>query len=349
MLKRLVRDLLVNPIVAPAVRMVRSPSTILLMHRFEERDGSADAISTATLRKMLGWLRRRRMPLVSLQSIIADLARGAKPAPNSVAFTVDDGYADFSEVAVPVFQEFDCPVTLFVTTGPVDRTTWFWWDRLTHAFVSSRSRSLTVSPGGEETRFSWSNSRDAAVQAQALADRLKLVSNGERLRVIEEACAALGVNTSGEPPDAYAAMRWSDVHRLASTGIVHVGPHTVTHPILSRITPDELHHEINESYRRMKEMYPSTIPVFAYPNGRESDYTPPVIQAVRAAGFSSAVTTEQQHVGRYRGRDDAFLIPRLSSPATIDAFTQMVSGLEPIKTDIYRALGSVRASIRRHP
>lgn len=338
MLKRYVRDLLVNPVLVPAVRMLRAPTTILVAHRFELEPTGADVVTRQSLRSMLAHVRRAQYTVLTLRGLVDMLNEGMAPPRNAIVFTVDDGYADFAEIAVPVFAEFDCPVTVFITTGPVDRSTWFWWDRLTCAFENTTSQSLTITIDGDEQRYAWRHRLEAQAEAQRLADRLKLLSNAERLDEVDRVSGLLGVDTSGTPPDAYAALTWEAIRSLSSTGLVDVGPHTVTHPILSRLTPEQVHFEIHESCRRLREMYPAMIPIFAYPNGKEGDYSESVIRVIRETGCIAAVTTEQEHVMRPTNPSSRFLLPRLAMPARLDAFTQVVSGVESLKSRLRRAL-----------
>jgi peptidoglycan/xylan/chitin deacetylase (PgdA/CDA1 family) len=334
MVKRYIRDLLINPVLAPAVRRWRSPATVLMLHRFGTDQSDGEVMTASALRSILTYLRRERIPVISLSSMLAELSEGRPPRKNAVVFTVDDGYADFLDVAAPVFSEFDCPATVFVTTGVVDRDTWFWWDRLTHAFVQSDWHELSLEVGGRRASFSWSNRREAQVQAQALADELKRLPNLERLDAVNEACSVLGVDTTGVPPEGSRVMTWDEIRGLAAGGAITFGPHTVTHPVLSRLSTDEMRFEIVESHRRMREMVPETIPVFAYPNGKEGDYSRSTIDVLKEADITAAVSTEPQHLASLSAPDDIYVVPRLGCPPEMDAFVQIVSGVEVLKTSL---------------
>ena len=63
------------------------------------------------------------------------LSGDGPPLNRAVAFTIDDGYVEQATVAAPVFAEFDCPVTTFVTSGFLDRALWFWWDQIEYVFA----------------------------------------------------------------------------------------------------------------------------------------------------------------------------------------------------------------------
>ena len=152
--------------------------------------------------------------------------------------------------------------------------------------------------------------------------------------------AALEVDTTGPAPAAYETITWDDIRRLAGSGLVEMGPHTVTHPILSRLDADQISWEIRESWRRLREQCPSAVPVFCYPNGTPEDYTRETMAAVRNAGLSAAVTTEPGHV-RLLGKDpdELYRLPRFSCPDDVAHLAQVVNGIEGMKLSLIRKRG----------
>lgn len=64
-------------------------------------------------------LRRGDYHVVSLEKALEGLASGTLP-PRSVALTFDDGFVDFSRVALPILREFEYPATVYVTTEYVE-------------------------------------------------------------------------------------------------------------------------------------------------------------------------------------------------------------------------------------
>ena len=343
---------ILGAITHPALDLVLRPlrhglGTILTLHRFE-RDATNESMTSVTaLRAQLAYLRAQGYYLLPLASLVDELTAGRTPPPNAIAFTVDDGYADFRDLAAPVFAEFDCPVTVFVTTGPIDRTMWFWWDRIEFAFDNAPVRRLDILIGGEPVSYAWASvaqARDAAVD---FSERLKPVSEQERLDGVDRLCAALHADTSGPAPAAYETMSWDDLRTLVATGLVDVGPHTVTHPILSRLDADQISWEIRESWRRLRAECPSAIPVFCYPNGTPADFTRETMAAVRDAGLAAAVTTEPGHVGRLGAdADERFRLPRFSCPNDVAHLAQVVTGIEHAKLSVMKKLsGRAKLSV----
>lgn len=343
MLKTTMLSTLAHPAVQPFLRPLRTGvGTILMMHRFGVQDSAMSGHSAEALRAQLAFLRRQRYALVSVSAMIEAVRMGRTPPTNAVAFTVDDGYADFGAIAAPIFAEFDCPATVFVTTGPVDSAGWFWWDRVEYAFDNTRVASVPLDVGLARVVYQCNSSEERRAAAMDLAERLKLLPNSERVAAIDMLCALADVDTSGPAPHQYAPMSWDDLRRLSGTDLVDVAPHTVTHPILSRASDAEATYEICESWRRLRTECPSAVPIFCYPNGTAADFSSETISTARAAGLIAALTTRQDHIRRVDLRDDEALyrLPRFPCPPDVAHLSQVVSGLERAKAAFRSALRS---------
>jgi peptidoglycan/xylan/chitin deacetylase (PgdA/CDA1 family) len=342
-LKGRILEAAMHPRFDPVFRRMRRSlrGTILTLHRFEPTASDPNMMSVQALRSELEYLRKHGYALVSLASIVDGLVKQRLPPPDAVAFTVDDGYADFRDVAAPVFAAFDCPVTVFATTGPIDRTMWFWWDRIENAFDTARVRRFEIDVRGERISYSWETRAEGRAAGVDFAERMKRLPGPERLDGVDRLCAALDVDTSGPRPAVYDTMTWEDVRRLSATGLVDVGPHTVTHPILSRLPADQIAWEIRESWRRLRAECPAAVPIFCYPNGTPADYTQETMSSVRIAGLAAAVTTRPGHIGRLGpDPDERYRLPRFSCPHDVPHLAQVLNGVEQVKLACMAKLSS---------
>ncbi len=94
-----------------------------------------------------------------------------------------------------------------------------------------------------------------------------------------------------QPPsgcgDAY--LTWDQVRQLDHSGLITIGGHTLDHPNLASLSPDEQRHEIIDSKAGIEQEIGHSIRHFAYPYG---DYNQTTIDIVRQAGYVTAVTTQ---------------------------------------------------------
>jgi peptidoglycan/xylan/chitin deacetylase (PgdA/CDA1 family) len=83
-------------------------------------------------------------------------------------------------------------------------------------------------------------------------------------------------------------MTEAELHDLVAAGF-EIGAHTVTHPDLAELDYDACLREMAESRVMLERLLGVHVPTFAYPYCR---YGPAALAAVRAAGFTAAVTCD---------------------------------------------------------
>jgi len=263
--------------------MNRKGLRILMYHRFTQRE---------PLARQCAHIRARYSP-VSMSQAAEWLMHGGPLPENALAITVDDGYRDFYQVAYPVLREYGIPATVYLVSDFVDRTGWLWVDQVQYEFLHGQARSFRMELSGQPPRsFELATPQTRRAAARAVTEAAKKISNTERLRLLQMLPEQLGAPLPEQAPAEYEALQWDEVREMAAAGI-DFGAHTRTHPILSRLDGEpELAFEIEGSKRQVERQVGRAVDHFCYPNGAREDVGPDVVQAVRAAGFRTAVTTE---------------------------------------------------------
>jgi peptidoglycan/xylan/chitin deacetylase (PgdA/CDA1 family) len=100
-----------NPGSAPGMPMV------LMYHSVEpyQADPYLVTVSPPRFEQQMRWLARRGLRGTSVRDLLA--ARAAGAGKGLVGLTIDDGYADFAQHALPVLQRFGFGATVFVIAG----------------------------------------------------------------------------------------------------------------------------------------------------------------------------------------------------------------------------------------
>lgn len=338
--KRVLVTAVTRPWVAPIFTpLLRGAGAVLMLHRFAAPDFGGIGHDPQLVRANLAALRRDRREVVTLDELIRRVREDDLRTSSPIAFTVDDGYADFPAVGAPVFAEFDCPVTVFLATGALDGPSWFWWDRVTAVFQRTPLHQAVLTIGGVRHALSWRDPEERLAVATYVMDAFKMVSDTERHCLLSRLPAQLEVALPDEPPPAFAPMSWGAARACANRGVTF-GAHTVTHPILSRVSAAAARCEIETSRRRLIEEGLSTTDVFCYPNGEPPDFTEREPALLRELGFSAAVTTTPGYVtsASYRslGADAAYRLPRFSLPRRTADFVQISSGFARAKLALRR-------------
>lgn len=269
----------------------------------------------STLRETLQTLVHQGVEFLSVADLIDRARRGVTSNRPSVTFTVDDGYQDFGVIAAPIFEEFRCPVTVFLSTNTVTTRAWYWWDRLEYAIHRSPLNSLSLRIGDRVHRFDLNGTAARAHSLDSITELVKFAADAERRAVTSEIGALAEVDIPDAPPDHYRTLTWDEVRGLESE-IVSFGPHSCSHPIFSRIDDETAHREIFDSWAVMRRECRFPVPVFCYPNGTAASFSERDMRLVREAGLIGAVAYVRGriHTGR-TATEDLFRLPRYEMPA----------------------------------
>jgi peptidoglycan/xylan/chitin deacetylase (PgdA/CDA1 family) len=257
---------------------------VLTYHRVnDERDPFFPSVPTDVFERHMAFVARTYCVL-TVEDLAERARRDAIPR-QALAITFDDGYRDTLTHAAPILARYGLAATVFLTTGLIGGHVMAWFDRLALGFKTARVGAV-VAPWGERLVLG-----SPAAQLQALERALgyfKRVPDHDRERGLE---SLLGGLDGGDPASVKNPMlTWDDVHALEGLG-VSIGAHTVSHPVLSRVSPERAWAEIRGSRDMIQSVCGRAPRAFAYPNGQPADYTETVQRLVREAGFACAVTT----------------------------------------------------------
>ncbi len=296
----------------------RSGCIIIVMHRFASEDGVHRGHDPAELRLLLSTLRNLGVSLIDVDQAVRlydDASTSHSPKGLSVAFTVDDGYADLIEFGAPVFAEFDCPVSGFVVPQAVERIDWFWWDKLDWVFRHSDCREVVLETSQGRSTVKWSD-EISRLSAKALVEAtLKQLADESMASVLERFAQAAQVAIPSAAPEEYRVLSWEELRSAEGRGL-RFGAHSETHPILSRCSNEKSSREIIGSVDAVRTHLLDPVQLFCYPNGTNDDFGEREYRAIKRAGLRYALTTIPGAVRRGMadsyGADWRMRIPRLS-------------------------------------
>lgn len=338
-MKRVVKDLAIDilgrPWVARLVAAASGPScVVIMMHRFRSANAGYWGHDPQQLRAVLSALRHAGIALVDLDVAISAFRNGAAPeetlgARLSVAFTVDDGYADSYDVAAPIFAEFDCPVTGFVVPQTVDGALWFWWDRVDHILRNAQRQRFSLPLGSDLLDLRWTDEHGRRVVHAALCERLKSQPTLSVDEFISLLARDAEVDVPVRAPSQYRVMTWNEMRRAESAGW-RFGAHSMSHPVLSRCDDDRAMYEVKASVETVLRELQNPSKVFCYPVGRAQDFGMREKQLVKDAGLDMAITAVPgvMRVGMAQrlGDDWSLVVPRFSYDARVGGIPRMFLG-----------------------
>jgi peptidoglycan/xylan/chitin deacetylase (PgdA/CDA1 family) len=228
---------------------------------------------------------RRNYRVLSMEHLFRELSTPSSLDP-AVAITFDDGYRSAYTQAFPVLKKYQLPATIYLTMDTVETGQVAWYDRVFSALAHAPAEDFYVDLEGPwQLRLPSRESRlRSALEIVAF---FRTLPNSRR-----EACCARLEKILNLPETSVSGkvLNWDEIHAMQKFGIAF-GSHTMSHPVVSRLSEPELEHELFDSRRTLEQKLGSPVRDFAFPFGKLSDCGLATAELLSRYGYRSAVTT----------------------------------------------------------
>ena len=267
---------------------------------------------------------------ISLDRALACLAGEESPVPGAVVVTFDDAYRSLYYDIRPVLARHGVQATVYLVSDVTESGDALWFDLVEWAIFGWQGDYGDLLPESLIDAVIPGDARGTRRRALRLLRRFSL---DERERCVEEILKQAGLALN-EVPDRYRLVSWEQARTMRKEGLITLGGHTRTHPILTRVSQERAWDEIAGSKARVEKMLGCAVTHFAYPNGQQGDFDGRIAGMVAEAGYCSAVTTI---AARLRPGNDRFALPRwgIDDEDTLATFAVKIAGLWPVGA-IYR-------------
>lgn len=235
-------------------------ATILMYHKITNEARSPLVVSPERFKRQLAYI-CDHYQVVPLRDLAARLRHGTPLTAPLAAITFDDGYRDNLTVAAPILRQFGVPATLFFAPGPQELGRPFWWDLLDAIGVTDEQIIANFKELPYEDFQEMMTEMIAELRPKRVTEIVKQLY-----------------------------LTWDEVRDWVSQGF-SVGAHTLTHPILSRLTLDQARWEIWQSQVVIERQIGKAVDLFSYPNGRPEDFNAETTSILQDEGFKAACTT----------------------------------------------------------
>ncbi len=289
---------------------------ILMLHHVRPRSNATFApnehlsITPEFLDQVLTSLVRRGMNLVSMDEA-AKRIRNYDPRNLEdpfVAITLDDGYRDNLQHAVPIFRKYKAPYTIYIATGLVEGEATLWWEDL-EAVIASRSHFFMHSPKGR-VKFDVSTDEKKRKTYSELVKFLTTDTDEEKQReIVSDLAAQTGLDPIAHRKDQI--MTWAEISNLDEDPLCTFGAHTINHYAVARLDADAARYEMEEGARVMEYELGERPRHFAFPYGYPAAAGPRDFNLASEIGFETACTTRHGVIYREH-RQHLHALPRIS-------------------------------------
>ena len=264
-------------------------------------------ITPEFLRATLSHLRRQNIDIITIDEVHRRLIN-RDFSRRFACFTLDDGYRDNRDFALPVLREFDAPSIVYVTSDFAEGSGRLWWVALER--VIAKASRIEAPIGGSTVRL---DTRTPGAK-QAAFDRMMgwlrgLPNEFDVRREISALCQSHDVDEAAICPSL--CMSWDELKPFAGDPLISIGAHTITHCNLARQSEANASDEMATSRARIEDVVQRPIVHFAYPYGDRIAAGRREFALAHAAGFKTAVTTRPGMIFAENGQHLTAL-PRVS-------------------------------------
>ena len=189
-----------------------------------------------------------------------------------VNISFDDGFRDIYEYAYPIFKKYNIPFTIYLTTAFPEGKAELWWIQLEQLIANNTT--LVV----QDQEYQC---RTADEKRQLFNELIQQIyqSSDTPSRVFEQWFAGYQMDMAG------LALTWDELAEMLSSGLLTVGSHTQSHPMLTKIPTEEVRQELLESKNLIEQHLSIPVNHFSYPH---SAYNMEIANELRLVGYKSA-------------------------------------------------------------
>lgn len=289
--------------------ITRKQPRILMFHklRLDNPKFDKESISIELFDELLAYI-KSKYQVYTLNELVSSYLDNGRYPKNAVVLTFDDGFCVFIDKALPVLKKHNLKATLFVCPLLIEQGQTIWPERLMDAFehdALSTADKQSLPQLIEDFKQLNASSR-AEHESELLNDGYAFKANSDNRH--------------------RSLMSWSELDEVLASGLVEVGSHSSSHPILSNEQDAFALNEIEQSKKLIEHKLNTKVHSFCYPNGQAGDYLPKHIEMLKQSHYLCAVNA---YFGLVNGKSSVYELPRIGADfKTMLEARKYVDGLE---------------------
>ncbi|MEM8651751.1 MAG: polysaccharide deacetylase family protein [Pseudomonadota bacterium] len=281
---------------AVAAPFFRGMGGILMLHHVrDERKAPFSpnyhlSVSPSFLEQLIISLKANGFDFISMDEVSKRLSdpdayQNAKPF---VCMTLDDGYRDNLENAVPIFQKHNIPYLIYIAPGLTQAEAHLWWEDL-ERIIAGRD-SFYMELHGETREIDVSSDRQKNdVYSQLMHYFMNEVDEQTQRKIMAEFSHTHSVDADGHV--AREVMDWNVLTELSRDPLCTFGAHTIGHFAVAKLDDTTLKYELEQSRKIIEMETGQRVKHFAYPYGFPSVAGKREFKVAQDCGYETAVTT----------------------------------------------------------
>lgn len=263
------------------------------------------AVSPEFLDRAISRVKATGFELVDLDEAAKRLKSGT--GGRFACFTLDDGYRDNRDSALPVFERHDCPLTVYVSAGFASRKASPWWIVLER--ILKRENSLNFEFAGSTQKIDCRTDEAKYGAYGLVADLFAKAPGDDQAGAMARLADRYRFDRAAL--SAELTMSWSELAEFSTHPLVTLGAHTISHPVLANLDVRAAAEEMEVGAAQMAIHLGKRPRHFAYPYGHDWAAGPREFAMAAQLGFETGVTTRKGVLFAEHG-DHITALPRIS-------------------------------------
>ncbi len=144
---------------------------------------------------------------------------------------------------------------------------------------------------------------------------IRAIENARRVNIIRKIKNDISTSLSAADLELIKPLNWERIREMSERGI-EFGSHTISHPYLINLTPDELIHELTVSKKTIEENINKPVISIAYPFGAHNER---VEEQVKKCGYRFGISYRNDVIKNLNNQD-IFKLPRIHVDYEFDYF-----------------------------
>jgi peptidoglycan/xylan/chitin deacetylase (PgdA/CDA1 family) len=245
-------------------------------------------ISADQFRRQLRFL-KSRYSLISPEVFRAWLTSGGSLPERAVLLTCDDGLRSVLTAMVPILLEEEAHCLFFVTGASLEESAGGLWYEDLYCMVKAAPGDAEVTVGGKRVRKDSLTARQVVAAWWDLVEEYSKQDSGDRTGTL---CALrrdwrLPESENEGKASGHGLMNRHELLDLVSQGM-SVGSHTMSHPVLAKMSLELAEGEIRHSKTRLESLLQQEVWALAYPFGHPGSAGVREMTMAEAAGYDCA-------------------------------------------------------------
>ena len=240
-------------------------------------------VSPSFLDHIIQKYKKANYQFLSLDDLEVVIKSDKEPSRPFIVFTIDDGYADNFTQALPIFEKYEVPFSVFIATDFINHNSILWWDILEDLILHNNNIHF-----GNKT-YNCNSFQEKWDAFRIIRETILKYDQNNLVNELQEAFSHYSIDWYA--PVKEQALTWEQVKELSNHPLCTIGGHTVSHPALNKLNDTDFYREIAEGIAILKDKIGHDIYHFEYPYGSSSEIGEREYQLVKKFDFKTVFTS----------------------------------------------------------